>query len=214
MAILALHVTTACAVAQPIPDRSVRPGAGAGEALRVVRADRLEVRAATGFCVITTLDPAVKPIVEASGERLSPERIVALNGITSSNLDRELRTQEAVGQIGKYPGDFRILEAGHIGVDRADCPDRLNDMLVRQRISLGERPEGYRVTLTATRGSKAYEAFIDRPSVIVAGSDARSMIAEDAVTDPVTGKPYWDVHRDVARLSRGFLKHLLGEDVE
>jgi hypothetical protein len=180
--------------------------------LKVVRADPLPILFNTRFCVVTTVEASVIPVVEASGENLSG-RIRAFNSDLYVELARELMIREAAGVLTPFEGGSRVETRGDHRTDGADCVDKPDTIVVRQHISHSGNKRGYRLTLSASRAGAEYRAFVERSSVKSVNDFLRSNLAEDVEYLPLTGEPFWDVYRDSVRISRSLLVHLFGKDV-
>jgi hypothetical protein len=207
--------TMACAATTP-PDSS-RPISGnarqsgemaastrSGRAgrVRVVRRDRFRIGPNTGICIETRMDPDVRPRIEASGEH------VDLAGLTADPAGAVFERFRELG-ISLWIDDGqrrRILDYVEVPGD-ASCLTRPDTILIRQHVAAGG-PEGYRVSIEASQGNRRYSASLTRRHTIVLPRGWRQGLALDTERVPGLTTPFWDVVRDLHRLSAPLINHL------
>lgn len=172
---------------------------------RVVRRDRFRLGPNTGICIETTMDAAVRPRIEASGEDVDLRGLTADPGGVVFERFRELGISVQIDN-GRRP---RLMSYIDIPGD-ASCLERPDTILIRQHVAAAG-PEGYRVSIEASQGNRRYSASLTRSHTIVLPRGWRQGLALDAERVPGLTTPFWDVVRDLHRLSTPLINHLFAE---
>jgi hypothetical protein len=205
--------TMACAAAsRPVSENARQPGetgasARPGQAGRVeiARRDRFRVGPNTGICIETRMDPDVRPRIEASGEHVDLAGLTADPGELVFERFRDLGISVWIDG-GRRP---RLMAYIEIPGD-ASCLARPDTILIRQHVAAAGS-DGYRVSIEARQGNRRYSASLTRPHTIVLPRGWRQGLALDAERVPGLTTPFWDVTRDLHRLSKPLIDHILPE---
>jgi hypothetical protein len=202
--------TMACAAAtRPIFENARQPGetgasARPGPAGRAVvaRRDRFRVGPNTGICIETRMDPDVRPRIEASGEH------VDLAGLTADPVEQTHERFRALGIGSWIDGGQRLRLFAYIEMSGdSSCLTRPDTILIRQHIA-AVGPAGYRVSIEARQGNRRYSASLTRSHTIVLPHGRRLGLTLTADRVPGLATPFWDVARDVHRLSTPLINHI------
>ncbi|HYI47164.1 MAG TPA: hypothetical protein VEX35_01755 [Allosphingosinicella sp.] len=208
--------TMACAAAtrpgpsRPISGNARQPGetgasARPGQAgrVQVVRRDRFRTGPNTGICIETRMDPEVRPRIEASGEH------VDLAGLTADPVEQIHERFSALGIGSWIDGGQRLRVFAYIEMSGdSSCLTRPDTILIRQHVAAAG-PAGYRVSIEARQGDRRYSASLTRRHTIVLPHGRRLGLAMDADRLPGLATPFWDVARDIHRLSAPLIDHIL-----
>jgi hypothetical protein len=205
--------TMACAAAsRPVSENARQPGetgasarAGPAGRVEIVRRDRFRVGPNTGICIETRMDPDVRPRIEASGEHVN------LPGLTADSAEPITERFRDLGFDLWIDGGRRRRLFSYIEMNGdASCLTRPDTILIRQHVAAAG-PEGYRVSIEARQGNRRYSASLTRSRTVILPPDYRRGLALDA--DRVLGltTPFWDVTRDLHRLSTPLIDHILPE---
>jgi hypothetical protein len=173
-----------------------------GNIVRVTRQDRFRIGPNTGICIETRVDPAVRPRIEASGEHFNPAGWTADPVGQITNRFQELGFSPWIDG-GRRRRVFRYIEVP----GDASCLTRPDTILIRQHVA-AFGPDGYRVSIEASQGDRRYAASLTRSQTVVLPSGHRRGLALTADHIPGLARPFWDVARDVHRLSTPLIRHI------
>jgi hypothetical protein len=208
-ATMACAATTRPDSSRPISENARQPGETAASArpgqtgrVEVVRRDRFRLGPNTGICIETRIDPAVLPRLEASGENVHAAGLTADPGEVIFERFRYLGLSLWIDD-GQRP---RLMAYIDIPGD-ASCLTRPDTILIRQHVAAAG-PEGYRVSIEARQGNRRYSASLTRSHTIVLPARYRTGLALTAERVPGLTTPFWDVARDLHRLSTPLIDHL------
>lgn len=172
--------------------------------VQVIRADTFRFTKDTRICVGLIADPRTVQTVEQGGEWVL--------GINNRNIADEsfyqiLKMFRSNGFNTYFRGNGSVSLVDSFGSeDLTSCQNYSNPILVYNEILPGATSAGYRVRIRASQGKKVFIADIVRPRprhVFGMIPPPMSQLTDD------TGRPIWEVRRDLYALRSKLVNHII-----